>query len=289
VKEKIRLASGTEQRPAGVLRAGGILDRIVDAKAARLSQARLQLPADELIARCAQVARPVGTFARNLKRADAINIIAEIKQRSPSKGIICEDFDPLRIALSYEDAGAAAMSVLCEEDYFGGSLDHLRTIRAATETPLLRKDFLFDDYQLYEARAAGADAVLLIVAILDDELLNRLLTTAAELNLDALVEVHTADEMRRAANAGATIIGINNRDLKTFNVDLRTSLDLAPLAPAGAILVSESGIASGAGIRRLRDAGYDAFLIGETFMRAANPGDALRQLIREAGGESSQS
>jgi indole-3-glycerol phosphate synthase len=289
VKEKIRLASGTEQRPAGVLRAGGILDRIVDAKAARLGQARLQLPVEELMARCAQVARSAGTFARNLQRADSINIIAEIKQRSPSKGIIREDFDPLRIALSYEDAGAAAMSVLCEEDYFGGSLDHLRTIRAATETPLLRKDFLFDDYQLYEARAAGADAVLLIVAILDDGLLSHLLATAAELNLDALVEVHTADEMRRAANAGATIIGVNNRDLKTFNVDLRTSLELAPLAPAGAILVSESGIAGGEGIRRLRDAGYDAFLIGETFMRAADPGGALRQLIREAGGESSQS
>jgi indole-3-glycerol phosphate synthase len=289
VKEKVRLASDTEQRPAGVLRAGGILDRIVDAKAARLGHARLQLPVDELMARCAQVARPAGIFARNLKRADSINIIAEIKQRSPSKGIIREDFDPLQIARSYEDAGAAAMSVLCEEDYFGGSLDHLRAIRAATETPLLRKDFLFDDYQIYEARAAGADAVLLIVAILDDRLLSRLLAKAVELNLDALVEVHTADEMRRAANAGATIIGVNNRDLTTFNVDLRTSLDLAPLAPAGAILVSESGIASGEGIRRLRDAGYNAFLIGETFMRAANPGGALRQLIREADGESSQS
>jgi indole-3-glycerol phosphate synthase len=289
VKEKTGLASGTEQRPAGVLRAGGILDRIVDAKAARLGQAMLQLPVDELMARCAQVARPAGTFTRNLKRADSINIIAEIKQRSPSKGVIREDFDPLRIAQSYDEAGAAAMSVLCEEDYFGGSLDHLRTIRKATETPLLRKDFLFDDYQLYEARAAGADAVLLIVAILDDALLSRLLARAAELNLEALVEVHTADELRRAANAGATIIGVNNRDLKTFNVDLRTSLELAPLAPAGAILVSESGIASGESIRRLRDAGYNAFLVGETFMRAENPGSALRQLIREAGGESSQS
>ena len=160
------MASGIEQRPAGVLRAGGILDRVVDAKAARLGQAMLQLPVDELMARCAQVARPTGTFARNLQRADSINIIAEIKQRSPSKGIIREDFDPLRIALSYADAGAAAMSVLCEEDYFGGSLDHLRAIRAATETPLLRKDFLFDDYQLYEARAAGADGCCLSLPFL---------------------------------------------------------------------------------------------------------------------------
>ncbi|MEN3333973.1 MAG: indole-3-glycerol phosphate synthase [Blastocatellia bacterium] len=283
------MASGTEQRPAGVVRAGGILDRIVDTKAARLGQARSQLPLDQLMAQCAQVTRPAATFAGHLKRADSINIIAEIKQRSPSKGIIREDFDPLRIAHCYEDAGAAAISILCEEDYFGGSLDHLRTIRAAISTPLLRKDFLFDDYQLYEARAAGADAVLLIVAILDERLLGRLLALASELNLDALVEIHTADEMRRATNAGAKIIGVNNRDLKTFNVNLRTSLDLAPLAPAAAILVSESGIAGGDSLRRLRDAGYSAFLVGETFMRAANPGSALRQLIREAGDESSQS
>jgi indole-3-glycerol phosphate synthase len=289
VKEKRSLASSTEQRTAGVLSAGGILDRIVDAKAARLGQAMAQLPLDELKARCQQVTRPSRAFAESLKRADRINVIAEIKQRSPSKGIIREDFDPLRIAQGYMEAGAAAMSVLCEEDYFGGSLDHLRTIRGVIETPLLRKDFLFDEYQLYEGREAGADAVLLIVAILDDALLSRLLAKAAELHLDALVEVHTAEEMHRAANAGATIIGVNNRDLTSFKVDLRTSLDLAPLAPAGAILVSESGIADGESIRQLRDAGYHAFLIGETFMRAEHPGSGLRQLLREAGGESSQS
>lgn len=281
------MANGTQQRPAGVLRAGGILDRIVDAKAARLRHARLQLPIDELLAQIEHASRPFRAFAENLQRPDSINIIAEIKQRSPSKGIIRADFDPLQIAQSYMKAGAAAMSVLCEEDYFGGSLDHLRKIGRACGTPLLRKDFLFDEYQLYEARAAGADAVLLIVAILDDELLSRLLAKAAALNLEALVEVHTADEMRRAANARATIIGVNNRDLKTFNVDLQTSLKLAPLAPAGAILVSESGIATGENLRRLRDAGYNAFLIGETFMRADNPGNALRQLIGEADSESS--
>jgi indole-3-glycerol phosphate synthase len=271
------------------LQAGGVLDRIVDAKSARLRAAMAQSSLDELMARGEQITRPARAFSENLKRADSINIIAEIKRRSPSKGIIRADFDPLNIARDYAEAGAAAMSVLCEEDYFGGSLDHLRAIRAATATPLLRKDFLFDDYQLYEARAAGADAVLLIVAILDDWLLRRLIAKAAALNLDALVEVHTADEMRRAADAGAAIIGVNNRDLKTFDVDLRTSLDLAPLAPAGAILVSESGLAGGASLRRLRDAGYSAFLIGETFMRADDVGGALRRLIQEAGGEPSQS
>lgn len=277
-----------EQRTGGVIKAGGILDRIVEAKAARLSHAILRLPLDELIAQVEQVRRPVRPFAENLNRRSSINIIAEIKQRSPSKGIIRADFDPLRIAQSYAEAGAAAMSVLCEEDYFGGSLDHLRAIGAAIGTPLLRKDFLFDEYQLYESCAAGADAVLLIVAILDDELLSRLLAKAAALNLAALVEVHTAEEMRRASNAGATIIGVNNRDLKTFNVDLRTSLDLAPLRPAGTTLVSESGIATGESLRLLRDAGYNAFLIGETLMRSENPGSALRQLIGEAVGESSQ-
>jgi indole-3-glycerol phosphate synthase len=270
-----------------LLSAGGILDRIVEAKTARLDQAKSAAPIDELSARCESVERPTGVFAENLRRAGAINIIAEIKRRSPSRGIIREAFDPSQIARGYTAAGAAAMSVLCEEDYFGGSLDHLRAVRAMTATPLLRKDFLFDDYQLYEARAAGADAVLLIVAILDDDLLGRLLARAAALNLDALVEVHTREEIHRAADAGATIIGVNNRDLTSFKVDLRTSLDLAPLAPPHAILVSESGIATGEDIRRLREAGYSAFLIGESFMRAADPGEALRQLIREAEGESS--
>lgn len=282
------MARGIEQRPAGVLRTSGILDRIVDAKTSRLRLARAQTPMAELIGRCEQLRPQARSFAGNLRRANAINIIAEIKHRSPSKGIIREDFDPSRIAASYREAGAAAMSVLCEEDFFGGSLDHLRTIRASVDTPLLRKDFLFDDYQLYEARAAGADAVLLIVAILDDDLLSRLIAKAAQLNLDALIEVHTADEMQRAVKAGAKIIGVNNRDLTSFDVDLETSLRLAPLASEGAILVSESGIASAADIKRLRAAGYSAFLIGERFMRAADPGAALKQLIDEAGDESSQ-
>lgn len=283
------MASGTEQRPAGILKAGGILDRIVEAKAARLSRAMAETPLEELMKQCEGVERRPVVFTENLRRKGVVNIIAEIKHRSPSKGVIRADFDPLRIARDYTEAGAAAISVLCEEDYFGGSLDDLRAIRATAATPLLRKDFIFDEYQLVEARVAGADAVLLIVAILSDTLLRCLIAKANELGLAALVEVHTADEMRRAAAAGATIIGVNNRDLATFNVDLRTSLDLARLAPPRAILVSESGIALGHSIRRLRDVGYSAFLVGETFMRAADPGVALRQLIREAEGESSPS
>jgi indole-3-glycerol phosphate synthase len=211
-----------------------------------------------------------------------VNIIAEIKHRSPSKGIIREGFNPVSIAEGYEGANAAAMSVLAEEDFFGGSLDYLLMIRQRVGAPLLRKDFIFDEYQIHESVVAGADAVLLIVAVLDDELLAQLIELASATGLDALVEVHTADEMKRATAAGAQIIGVNNRDLTTFAVDLNTSFRLARLAPAEAILVSESGIKTGEDIRNLRSAGFSSFLIGEHFMRAENPGDALRRLIADA-------
>ena len=266
----------------GLLSAGGVLDRILEAKAGRLDEAKRRAPIGEVMAKALALAALPGKrpFAAALRRADRVNVIAEIKQRSPSKGVICEDFDPLRIAESYASGGAAALSVLCEEDFFGGALEHLEAVRGIG-LPLLRKDFIFDTYQLYESRVAGADAVLLIVAILEDELLARLIGLASELGLDALVEVHSADEMMRAARAGASIIGINNRDLTTFNVDLDTSIQLAPLAPAGAILVSESGINTGSDIRRLSSAGFSAFLVGEHLMRARHPGEALRRLIEE--------
>lgn len=263
----------------GVRAAGGILDRIVEAKAARLEGAKRRAPVGTLVERGAS--RAFHSLGGALERPDSVNIIAEIKQRSPSKGIICADFDPLRIADSYTGAGAAALSVLAEEDFFGGSLDHLEAIRARVALPLLRKDFIFDEYQLYESVSAGADAVLLIVAILEDELLGSLIELAGKLGLDALVEVHSADEMNRAIHAGASIIGVNNRDLTTFIVDLETSIDLARLAPTGAVLVSESGIHNGADIRRLKSAGFNAFLVGEHLMRANDPGAALAQLIRE--------
>lgn len=267
----------------GLLSAGGVLDRIVEAKAVRLDQAKRRVALEPLVLEALAIAavsreRPL---AAALRRPDRVNVITEIKQRSPSKGIICEDFDPVRIAESYASGGAAALSVLCEEDFFGGSLEHLEAVRGVG-LPLLRKDFIFDTYQIYESRVACADAVLLIVAVLEDELLARLIGLANELGLDALVEVHSADEMMRAARAGASMIGINNRDLTTFSVDLDTSIQLAPRAPDDAILVSESGINTGSDIRRLRSAGFSAFLVGEHLMRAQHPGEALKRLIEEA-------
>lgn len=263
-----------------MLAAGGVLDRIVEAKAIRLAEAKQRVPLEQLIAQCRTGARR--SFAESIAKPERVNIIAEIKHRSPSKGIIREDFNPVGIAESYEHADAAAISVLAEEDFFGGSLDYVRLIRQRVGTPLLRKDFIFDKYQIHESVAARADAVLLIVALLDDELLAQLIELATAKGLDALVEVHTADEMSRATAAGAKIIGVNNRDLTTFAVDLNTSFRLARLAPAEAILVSESGIKTGEDIRNLRSAGFSSFLIGEHFMRAENPGDALKRLIADA-------
>jgi indole-3-glycerol phosphate synthase len=274
----------TQVRLPGVLSAGGVLDRIVELKAARLEAARRDTPLETMIERAAEVSnRARRSLAQALARTDRVNIIAEIKRRSPSKGVIREDFDPVQIAESYQSGGAAALSVLCEENFFDGSLDHLEAVRGVVDLPLLRKDFIIDEYQIYESAVASADAVLLITAILDDPLLGRLLGLARELNLDALVEVHSRDEMNRAVRAGANIIGVNNRNLTNFEVDLNTSFELAAMAPSDAILVSESGITRGSDIRRLKQAGFGAFLVGEHFMRADDPGSALRELIDEAG------
>ncbi|MFY9609961.1 MAG: indole-3-glycerol phosphate synthase TrpC [Blastocatellia bacterium] len=268
----------------GLLSAGSVLDRIVDAKRARLGAIKSSLPIEAMAERLQTAPNRLHhSLAEALERTDRVNIIAEIKRRSPSKGIICEDFDAARIAAGYAAAGAAAISVVCEEDFFGGSLDHLGEVREVVELPVLRKDFIIDECQVYESAAAGADAVLLITAILADPLLERLLELAQELGLDALVEVHSRDEMTRAVCAGATIIGVNNRDLTTFEVDLDASMELAALAPRDSILVSESGITRGSDIRGLKQAGFRAFLIGEHFMRADDPGRALHDLIGECG------
>ena len=276
----------SKTRPKGILAAGGVLDRIVEAKARRVSDLKLARPVNELsIGAYEASATPRCRMSEALSGRRRTNIVAEIKHRSPSKGVIREEFDPVAIAVSYETAGAAALSVLTEEDFFGGSLTHLRAVRERVGLPLLRKDFHFDEYQLHEALAAGADAVLLVVAILEDELLTDLIALASELKLDALVEVHNAAEMESAVAAGARMIGVNNRDLTTFNVELETSLDLASVAPRDAVLVSESGIHTGHDIKRLKQAGYNAFLVGEHFMRAADPGDALRQLVVSAESE----
>lgn len=264
----------------GILSAGGILDRIVEKKIARLQEAKQALPIDVLVERYAQSDCTHRSFAEALSQTGRTNIIAEIKRQSPSKGIIRSDFNHLEIARQYAQAGAAAMSVLTEEDFFGGSLNYLREIHEQNDVPLLRKDFIIDEYQIFEAAVVGASAILLITAILDDELLAAFMQRASELNLDSLVEVHTEEEMRRAAGIGAKVIGVNNRDLTTFNVDLQTSIQLAPLAPSEAVLVSESGITTREDITELQAAGYRGFLIGEHFMRQPDVGDALKTLIQ---------
>lgn len=212
-----------------------------------------------------------------------INVIAEIKRASPSKGDLGLGATVEETARAYSRGGAVAVSVLTEEDYFQGSLADLRSVRRTVSLPVLRKDFIFDDYQIYEAAAAGADALLLIVALLDDETLLRLRTIAeTELGMDALVEVHTSEEMMRASASGASLIGVNNRNLHTFEVSIDVSLDLRKEAPAEALLVSESGLRTGSELKRLREAGYNGFLIGEALVASENSESSLRAMIEEA-------
>lgn len=259
-----------------------VLSEIVDKKRARLAQAK-ELVALETL-RDDAFAKRAGSTPHALRRAlhnDGINIIAEFKRRSPSKGVIRADADLLEVVRSYQKGGAVALSVLTEEDYFDGSLADLRSTKTCVDLPVLRKDFVIDEYQVYESAAAGADAVLLIVAALNDRQLGALHHLAEdELGMDVLVEVHAADEMKRAADCGAKLIGVNNRDLRTFEVSLDTSLELASLAPSEALLVSESGLNSGSDLRRLKERGFKGFLIGESLMRAADPEVALRDLRR---------
>jgi indole-3-glycerol phosphate synthase len=205
-------------------------------------------------------------------------VIAEIKRRSPSKGEIRADFDPVGCAGSYADGGAAAISILTDARYFGGRLEFLEAVRSAVELPLLRKDFLIDPYQIDEARVNGADAVLLIVAALPGEELGRLRQRAVALGLDVLVEVHDEEELETALAAGADLVGINNRDLRSFETDLAVTERLAPLVPRHALIVSESGIFTQEQIRRLEGIGVHAFLVGEALMREADLGLALRRL-----------
>jgi indole-3-glycerol phosphate synthase len=222
--------------------------------------------------------QPTRGFARGLSGSGR-RIIAEIKKASPSKGLIRADFDPVQIAQDYAAHGASAISVLTEERYFQGSLDYLEQIHEAVSLPLLRKDFMLDPYQIVEAKSYGADAVLLITAMLDLGLMRELREQADALSLDALVEVHTERELESALGAGARLIGINNRDLKTFEVDLTTTERVAPRVPSGALAVCESGIDSVEQIRRMEKFGVHAFLIGESLMRATQPGQRLAELL----------
>ncbi|MDX6382507.1 MAG: indole-3-glycerol phosphate synthase [Blastocatellia bacterium] len=263
------------------------LSEIIDQKRRRVAAAKLSLPpaAVALLARQTRSSAVPRMLSGALNDATKINIIAEFKRRSPSKGQIQGNADPRVIATSYEAAGAVAVSVLTETDNFDGSLDDLRAVRQAISLPILRKDFIVEEYQVYESAAAGADALLLIVAALEDEALNRLRRLAEnELGMDALVEVHTKDELSRALDGGASLIGVNNRNLATFEVSLDTSMELAPIAADKAILVSESGIQTLDDIQRLRGVGYRGFLIGESLMRASDPGEALREFTQRRKG-----
>jgi indole-3-glycerol phosphate synthase len=244
-----------------------------------LEKARRPLEKLRAVAASAPVPRP---FASALAREGAVNIIAEHKRRSPSRGAIREDLTPADVARGYEAGGAAALSVLTDGPFFGGRLEHLVEARAAVGLPVLRKDFVVDPWQVWEARAVGADAVLLIVAALGDAELTSLLALATEVGLDALVEVHDRRELERALDAGARIVGVNNRNLKTMEVSLDTALSLSSAIPDGVVRVAESGIRSGDDVRRLREAGFDAFLVGERLMSAPDPGPALRSLIEES-------
>jgi indole-3-glycerol phosphate synthase/phosphoribosylanthranilate isomerase len=259
----------------------GVLGRIVMRRREQLLVTMRERPLD-VLRREGRRHAPVRSLAAALTRADRFNVIAEFKRRSPSRGLIREDLHPVAVAQAYEVGGAAALSVLTEEQFFGGSLADLQEAHAATLLPTLRKDFLVEPYQVWEAWQAGADAVLLIVAALPGRELERMLRTAQEAGLEALVEVHDEGELRRAMHAGARLVGVNNRDLRSMKVDLATSLALIDHIPDGVVAVAESGLRTGADLRRLRDAGFDAFLVGEHLMLAGDPGHALEELLRDA-------
>lgn len=230
------------------------------------------------VRRAALAAAPARDFGAALRAGACVNVIAEVKRASPSAGLIREDFDPVAIARAYEEGGAAAVSVLTDEPFFRGSLKYLEAVRAEIDLPILRKDFILDAYQVYEARAAGADAVLLIVAALPDPELGDLRDEIESLGMAALVEVHDSGELGRALASGATLIGVNNRNLHTFEVDLATTEALAACVPGGCALVGESGITGREDVERLAACGVDAVLVGETLMRADDTAAALREI-----------
>lgn len=258
-----------------------ILQTIVEARRKSIEHRQNVLPHAALkIAVEKKAPKPRG-FAQSLSKP-GINIISELKKASPSLGIIRQDYDPISLAGSLERSGAAALSVLTEEDFFLGSLTDLKSASRATNIPILRKDFIIDPWQVWETRAAGADAFLLIAAVLHDETLRDLILLGRSLEIEPLVEVHSRHELGRALDAGARIVGVNNRDLRDFSVHLETSLDLIDQIPAECIAVSESGLRSHDDLARLRAAGFDAFLIGEHLMTSRDPGAALKFLLEPA-------
>ena len=255
-----------------------ILDRILERKREEIAAAR-QITSLETLRDRARSAPPVRDF-RSALATDGVWVIAEIKRASPSAGAFAPDLDAADLARAYEAGSASTISILTDADFFQGSPDDLKSARDATALPVLRKDFILDPYQVYESRHMGADAILLIVAALDG--LSELLGLARDLGLHCLVEVHNEAEIERAVAAGANIIGVNNRDLRTFKTDIAVTERIRPHLPEGALLVSESGIKTAADVRRLTRAGVDAILVGESLVRSPDPGSALKKLI-EAG------
>jgi indole-3-glycerol phosphate synthase len=256
-----------------------ILDEIIHRKQGEVARCRRAQPIEAIQAEMA-LAPPSRDFAAAL-RASGVSLIAEVKRASPSKGLLRPDFDPVALAREYECNGAAAISVLTDEHFFQGSLDHLRAVRQSVSLPVLRKDFVIDPYQVYEARAAGADAVLLIVAALSNSALQAFHQLVQQLGMVALVEVHNGAELERALKIEGRlrVLGINNRDLRTFKVDLETTAHLRPRVPAGVVLVAESGVHTPHDVVRLADIGADAMLVGEALVRATDAGSKVRQLI----------
>ncbi|MFT3806991.1 indole-3-glycerol phosphate synthase TrpC [Arenimonas sp.] len=258
-----------------------ILDAILARKREEVRDRSARLPLQELASRCEDLPSARGfadALARKIRQGRAA-VIAEVKKASPSKGVIRADFRPSEIARSYEIGGATCLSVLTDVDFFQGSDDYLRQARAACALPVLRKDFVIDPWQVYEARVLGADCILLIVAALDDEMLAQLANLAMDLGMDALLEVHDIDELERALQVGSPLIGINNRSLRSFEVSLETTLSMRAAVPADRLLVTESGIHSPGDVARMRAADVHAFLVGEAFMRAENPGTELARLF----------
>ena len=260
-----------------------ILDAIVRDKRAEVARRRVTHPRAALERACAGLASARDFEGALRPPAGGVRLVAEVKKASPSRGVLADDLDPVALARRYAAAGADAVSVLTDEKYFQGRLDLLGAIRDAVTPPLLRKDFTLDEYQLWEARAAGADAVLLIVAILESPLLRDLLAAAKGLGLAALVECHTAEELDRALAAGSRLLGINNRDLATFETRIETTLALLPLVPPGPLVVSESGFFTGDQVRQVVAAGAHAVLVGEALVRAADVGAKVRELTLRAG------
>jgi indole-3-glycerol phosphate synthase len=258
---------------------GTILDKIIADKQKRLQERKTKITLEELSLQANNCKTTIPNFARSLRRGNSLSIIGEIKKASPSRGIIQPNFNPADQARAYQSAGISAISVLTEEDHFLGSDNYLREAASAVSLPILRKDFIVDPYQIYEARLLGASAILLICAVLDQPLLQELLNLTHNLGMQALVEVHNLNELMMALDSQARIIGINNRDLHSFHVDLATTERLAGVIPAGRIVVAESGIATSADMARIYRAGAHAVLIGETLMRAAGTDNSIRGTI----------